>query len=70
MADLISVLIKEEEFRSRGGQDFQEIPFRPVHGHELLWDKNNGTHPGYPLIGRLRSLAELRGVIYGLTALK
>ena len=42
------------------------IPFRPDHGHELLDDAARGTHPGYPLVGRLRGLAELRGVIAGL----
>jgi mannonate dehydratase len=43
------------------------IPFRPDHGHELLDDAARGTHPGYPLVGRLRGLAELRGVIAGLS---
>ncbi|MCF8486138.1 MAG: mannonate dehydratase [Rhodobacteraceae bacterium] len=42
------------------------IPYRPDHGHELLDDAARGTHPGYPLVGRLRGLAELRGVIAGL----
>jgi mannonate dehydratase len=42
------------------------IPFRPDHGHELLDDAARATHPGYPLVGRLRGLAELRGVIAGL----
>ena len=42
------------------------IPFRPDHGHELLSDAEQGTHPGYPLIGRMRGLAELRGVIRAL----
>ena len=44
----------------------RDLPFRPDHGHALLSDAGARTHPGYPLIGRLRGLAELRGVIAGL----
>ena len=42
------------------------IPFRPDHGHVLLSDKARGGLPGYPLIGRLRGLAELRGILAAL----
>lgn len=45
----------------------RNVPFRPDHGHEILNDAERGTHPGYPLVGRLRGLAELRGVIRALT---
>lgn len=44
------------------------LPFRPDHGHALLHDQKGSSTPGYPLIGRLRGLAELRGVIVGLQA--
>ncbi|WP_333832483.1 mannonate dehydratase [Rubrimonas sp.] len=45
----------------------RDVAFRPDHGHALLDDAARGTHPGYPLIGRLRGLAELRGVVRALS---
>lgn len=57
MVALARALLAAEKLTGRA------IPFRPDHGHDLLSDAERGTHPGYPLIGRLRGLAELRGVI-------
>ncbi|XDA97634.1 mannonate dehydratase [Sulfitobacter sp. LCG007] len=67
MVALVRVLLDEEARRRAEGRKDAEIPFRPDHGHELLADVERGTHPGYPLIGRLRGLAELRGVVRALS---
>lgn len=66
LAKVVDVLLKEQVRRRSVGREDSEIIFRPDHGHELLGDETRGAHPGYPLIGRMRGLAELRGVITGL----
>ncbi|WP_096788114.1 mannonate dehydratase [Rhodobacter sp. CZR27] len=67
MVALIRVLLDEETRRRGAGRADHAIPFRPDHGHHMLSDLDRKLVPGYPLIGRLRGLAELRGVIRGLS---
>lgn len=67
MVALAAALLAEERRRRDEGRADAEIPFRPDHGHALLSDFDRDTHPGYPLIGRMRGLAELRGVITALS---
>ncbi len=63
MVAVITSLLREQARRLASGDTAWRIPFRPDHGHELLDDARRKTHPGYPLIGRMRGLAELRGVM-------
>jgi mannonate dehydratase len=67
MVAVCRVLLDEEKTRQARGRPDAAIPFRPDHGHVLLPDIEKANIPGYPLIGRLRGLAEMRGVIHGLT---
>ncbi|MBU2865417.1 mannonate dehydratase [Pacificibacter marinus] len=67
MVELVSVLLGEEQARKAAGREDWELVWRPDHGHELLHDIGSGTHPGYPLLGRMRGLAEMRGVIKALS---
>jgi len=64
VATIRALLAEEENRRAQGGPD-HDIPMRPDHGHAILSDLDRTVQPGYPLIGRLRGLAELRGVILG-----
>eukprot|EP00873_Tetraselmis_striata_P032773 jgi/Tetstr1/453037/TSEL_040073.t1 len=62
----IRALLAEEARRKAEGRSDWQIPMRPDHGQSLLSDLDRPVMPGYPLIGRLRGLAELRGVMAAL----
>lgn len=61
MVAVVAAILKEEQRRKRAG-DRRPIPFRPDHGHQMLDDLRKKTNPGYSAIGRLKGLAEVRGV--------
>jgi len=63
MVATIGALLVEEARREAEGRMDAAIPMRPDHGHAMLSDLDRPMMPGYPLIGRMRGLAELRGVM-------
>ena len=67
MYAMVKAALQEEKRRKAIGRIDWEIPMRPDHGHQMLDDLNKTTNPGYSAIGRLRGLAELRGLALGIS---
>ncbi len=66
MVAFIAAVLEEEQRRRDAGRTDASIPFRPDHGQDILDDLARKAQPGYPAIGRLKGLAELRGVMTAL----
>ncbi|MDN2582240.1 mannonate dehydratase [Aquibium sp. ELW1220] len=67
MVALLAAALREEKRRKAAGRADWSIPMRPDHGQDILDDLNRRAQPGYPSIGRLKGLAELRGIITALS---
>jgi len=67
MHGVIKAFLIEQKKRSENGRKDIRMPFRPDHGHLMLDDQQGRTYyPGYSLYGRMRGLAELRGLELGI----
>lgn len=68
MVSVIRNLLLEEQKRRHSDGEGAEIFIRPDHGHQMMGDIGKSNNPGYSGVGRLKGLAEIRGVIHALSA--
>jgi mannonate dehydratase len=66
MYAVMKSIVNEQLKRQETGRGDVAIPMRPDHGHKILDDFSYNTYPGYSVIGRLKGLAELRGLELGI----
>ena len=62
MFEVVKAILTEENKRKLAGYSDHQLPMRPDHGFQMLDDLQKRTYPGYSAIGRLKALAELRGL--------
>lgn len=65
ISDVILILLREEKRRQQAGIN-KLIPLRPDHGHQIMDDLHRNVKPGYSALGRMKGLAEIRGVEFAL----
>lgn len=70
MVAVVRIMLAEQKRRLDSGDPHWRLPFRPDHGHEILDDFGRRSHPGYPAIGRLKGLAEIRGVMTAIASMQ
>jgi len=68
MVAVIKELLSEEARRAKDGQAIDDIFIRPDHGFQMMDDIGKKVNPGYSTIGRMKGLAEVRGVIRALSS--
>jgi mannonate dehydratase len=66
MFGIVKVLLEEQIRRRTSGRKDVRMPFRPDHGIKILDDYTRTANPGYPLVGRLKGLAEIDGLQTGI----
>lgn len=66
MFAVMKAVIEEQQKRQQSGREDIAIPMRPDHGHQFLFDADRNFYPGYSGVGRMRGLAELRGLELGI----
>ena len=66
MYAVIKNIVIEQNRRKQEGRVDHDIPMRPDHGFQMMGDLNKNFYPGYSCIGRMKGLAELTGLEYGI----